>query len=769
MAETHSKLPFGPEGASGGPKELVAALLALQREHKSGVMEITSEGVKTSIYIASGKPVFAEEGTLGETLGRILVRQRVLTEEQYAAVIERMADPGDGSALRFGEVVVRMGFLTTEQVEAALAAQVKYKIVRCLQLEQSKWRFEANAARLRGVAHYPTTVEPLVLAAARLFEPERSDALLRPTEPSFPTLRDPATEIGQRFRLRTPELRFVISIDGKSTIASLLASMRPDSVDKRAILTALVLAEEILLRGEPRSSPGLFWPGLNEGPESTPDSLPPVLSPQLATEPTPDPGLVRPALRSIPPRPTAPPPPRAKSVRPPTPADRARVQRALVRLDKKRAVQVKVASPSTRPPANRHEARLVAEQCFQSGKAYLRANKLAQALAPLRRAAELLPDAIEYELYRDFVEFRCVSEPLKIAELAKKLRRVAQRAKKQDPASAFASYVLGHLAMLQGDYAEADRFFRHATKLDPEAIDDVRHVRIQDRRSVAPAAPAPPPAPAAPAAQAAAAAPAPAPKASPPRPAPPTPAKPPPVPPPRREVASEPLLLLNPVTPAPAVTPAPEPPPAPEPAPAPAAPPSPPVASPSPRPQPPEMPSPVAAATTAAAKPARPTSPAVPIAIAALVLGGGGFAAFHLLRTPSPPKIAVTPPTSAVVVEPLPIPSASAAVSASSAPAASTSAPAAASASATAADDASAAASASAAPSASAQIPEGFGELSTAGAASGHRIFVDGKVAGETPGTVRVPCGAHTVKLGSGGKPLNVDVPCGGSVHAGEH
>jgi hypothetical protein len=57
-----------------------------------------------------------------------------------------------------------------------------------------------------------------------------------------------------------------------------------------------------------------------------------------------------------------------------------------------------------------------------------------------------------------------------------------------------------------------------------------------------------------------------------------------------------------------------------------------------------------------------------------------------------------------------------------------------------------------------------MGEISAAGSPSGHRIFVDGRVAGETPGTIRVPCGPRAVKIGSGGKVQTVDVPCGARV-----
>ena len=56
------------------------------------------------------------------------------------------------------------------------------------------------------------------------------------------------------------------------------------------------------------------------------------------------------------------------------------------------------------------------------------------------------------------------------------------------------------------------------------------------------------------------------------------------------------------------------------------------------------------------------------------------------------------------------------------------------------------------------------GDVKTDTAASGRRVFVDGHVAGQTPETVHVRCGVHTVRVGSSGKEQSVDVPCGGEV-----
>jgi hypothetical protein len=67
-------------------------------------------------------------------------------------------------------------------------------------------------------------------------------------------------------------------------------------------------------------------------------------------------------------------------------------------------------------------------------------------------------------------------------------------------------------------------------------------------------------------------------------------------------------------------------------------------------------------------------------------------------------------------------------------------------------------------PPSSPSSPSAQGIVDTAKAPRGHRIFVDGRVVGTTPGAVSVACGRRTVRIGSGGKPQTVDVPCGGTI-----
>jgi serine/threonine-protein kinase len=57
-----------------------------------------------------------------------------------------------------------------------------------------------------------------------------------------------------------------------------------------------------------------------------------------------------------------------------------------------------------------------------------------------------------------------------------------------------------------------------------------------------------------------------------------------------------------------------------------------------------------------------------------------------------------------------------------------------------------------------------MGLVKTSAATPGRRIFVDRLTVGQTPAPVLVRCGSHRVRVGSAGKTLTVDVPCGGEI-----
>ncbi len=409
-------------------------MLAAQTERASGAIEVFAEGVKTYVYFTKGVLVFAEQGTLGDTLGRILVREGRLTSEQYAAAIRHMTRRiVDEEELRFGEAVVELGFLTVEQVQEALGTQVRHKVIRCLMYDEPEWTFREMTGRTF-VGHFPARVEPLILAAARLFEQPRIDRILDPERARYPVLLTDAELIAQAFEMRPEEAGLLRLIDGSRTTQEIARVERPNALRADAVLAALLLSGSAEVRLRPtKTETGL--------PTTVP--APPPAARAVVTESAP-----RPPAQSAP------------AIRVPTPFD-----------------------PAAPLPADPRAARLLAEDAFQKAKMHLRTQAVARALPELRRAATYCPDSAAFLLYVAWAELTLLPHDGGHANRRTALKQVAIRAVKQDPNLAFGFFVLGQLSMLGGEEPKkAIRYFAHALRLDPGLVDAERHLRLAKAR-----------------------------------------------------------------------------------------------------------------------------------------------------------------------------------------------------------------------------------------------------------------------------------------------
>jgi hypothetical protein len=158
----------------GSALSLIKAVLELVADRRTGVLDVRSDGVRTQIYFDDGKPQFADDEALGETFGRLLVRQGVISNDQFVRVIDEMTRAAAGnSQLRFGEVAVGLGVLTPVQVEQGLGEQVCGIITRSLQRGESQWTFIAAPAAARPPRSFPLEINASVLDALRQ-SPDRS-------------------------------------------------------------------------------------------------------------------------------------------------------------------------------------------------------------------------------------------------------------------------------------------------------------------------------------------------------------------------------------------------------------------------------------------------------------------------------------------------------------------------------------------------------------------------------------------------------------------
>ena len=433
-------------------EDLIRMLVTLQRDKAWGTIDVDAGSTHTCIYVADGKPVFAEEGTLSDTLGRFLLREGVLSDTQYATILTRMTERlVESEPMRFGEVAVALGYLTVQQVHDALAAQIQQKVIRCLGQKQATFTFRASRDWTREVGRFPSDVEPLILHATETFDEERIEALLRVTEPAYARLVGDAGELAVLFHLGAGEARWLAGVDGKQSTRDLLAG--GGEIETGPILCALLLSGHLAL--EARATP--------------------PAEPNMGRVSRPTQGARRRLI--LPPRISS----KAPSQQEPSPESRAQAEATLRQLWETRRARTPVA-PSPKTP---QEARLLAEAAFQLGLGHLRTGALARAAQELRQAAELLPAATEYAFHAQWAEFaneQASLDETKRRAALKALVTSAEAILEQVPDLGFAYYVLGQVQLHEGHDEAARRNFRRAHRLDAELVDAERHLRLLEVR-----------------------------------------------------------------------------------------------------------------------------------------------------------------------------------------------------------------------------------------------------------------------------------------------
>lgn len=442
-----------------GTGSVIDPLLRIERDGLSGILAFCAQGIRTNIYARAGEIVFADAGTVGETLGRTLIRAGRMTEEQVAAVIRRMTDAlVDNEHVRFGEVVVDYGFLTAGELDFALVEQVRTKIIGCVYRGDGAWRFSRDDPRVGEVGAFVVSTRPMLVEAAALFPERRTEAVLELDHERYPELAAPAGIIANAFDLSSEQSTLLAELDGGSSVQAVLATREGAA----PLLAALVLGGGVVLRVAPPSAHAT----------RAPTTIPPPFRSGRPARLTPSPSAPGAEPASGAPAATGP----ERSAR-----ARAALARLKADLDRHRALAQAQARPLPEP-TDEKERRLMAASAFHLGRTALRAEDFARALPHLQRAHELLPEEREYALYARWAQVKldgALSDPAARAEIRTMARLLVLEIRECE----LGLHVLGHCALFEGNERTALRYFQRAAALDPKLVDAARHARLLAMRT----------------------------------------------------------------------------------------------------------------------------------------------------------------------------------------------------------------------------------------------------------------------------------------------
>ncbi|MCF6180045.1 MAG: response regulator, partial [Geopsychrobacter sp.] len=158
-------------------KQFPELLHLLYQQKVTGLLNVQKSSAKKVIYIKNGYPIFARSNILGECLGRMLVKDDVITQVDCDQSIDRSKSSGRLQ----GTELIEMGLLTPQDLYDALKNQVTEKLLNIFAWTEGQYRFVAQDDFRKNITNIELSPASLILqGVTKYWERERLIAYLQP-------------------------------------------------------------------------------------------------------------------------------------------------------------------------------------------------------------------------------------------------------------------------------------------------------------------------------------------------------------------------------------------------------------------------------------------------------------------------------------------------------------------------------------------------------------------------------------------------------------
>jgi|GEM_PF-2015607 len=312
-------------------KPFAEVLAKLYRARATGALMVREGRGKKIVYVDEGIPVFVKSNLLSECLGRVLVREKMITEDECTRSLTLLDEAkARGEAKQQGAILIDMGVISPHNLVYALNKQMELKLFEVFSWHDGKYQFSSKIELPPQSVRLEVTLADILLEGIRRsvpdddvqqrLQPYGAQVLERHSDPLFPLAN---------FSFESDERMFVSAVDGKRTTTQLIDMGLLETHEARLLLYTLLITQMVRPASteppaddddddlEPEVPPRPHPPTKAAAP-STPKAE--ALPPKAPSKPPPKPQTPKPSTR-----PTRPPPRKAsqssKSATPSTPAD----------------------------------------------------------------------------------------------------------------------------------------------------------------------------------------------------------------------------------------------------------------------------------------------------------------------------------------------------------------------------------------------------------------------------------------------------------------
>lgn len=212
--------------------------LIYRKGDRAAVLDIVRKPVKKRFFFKNGLPVAATSNILNEVLGRLLMKEGIITQEEYETSLQTVLT----EKRKHGEVLISMGLITPEQLETFLALQLKRRLWSLYAWNDGTYRYLQAESVPETAVKAPPHPASLILEGITLgFYPAarlKADLKGYMDEPCD-AVDKPDKYFLDDFGLNLQEKRFISSLDGAKTLREALGGS--DLLQHRGLSIALSL------------------------------------------------------------------------------------------------------------------------------------------------------------------------------------------------------------------------------------------------------------------------------------------------------------------------------------------------------------------------------------------------------------------------------------------------------------------------------------------------------------------------------------------------
>lgn len=280
-------------------------LAEVYRWKGTGALLLRNAKVKKIVYFRDGVPLSVKSNLLSECLGRVMVRERMISEAECEESLKRMGSSGRQQ----GTVLVEMGCISPHNLVYGLTLQLQTKLFDVFSWTEGDFQFNPRISPPPETVNLGmTTAAAIYEGVRRRFDAGRVSALLGSVDGLFVHPSENPLYALQDAGLGEEEQQLLQSIDGHKTVATLRALALLSPLDTDRFLYAMKCAGMVELRNEPaegRPQPSISRLALERSAEPSASAPPSVIVSEVPWSPGPE--KVRPP--ALPPRPKQPPAP----------------------------------------------------------------------------------------------------------------------------------------------------------------------------------------------------------------------------------------------------------------------------------------------------------------------------------------------------------------------------------------------------------------------------------------------------------------------------